>query len=287
LGFGATIMSSYGGTPSAQLGKHRRVSEQALMGCEVNHLHKRFEDGNIDTGPRVAHKGIGMLGTNKSTANGAIPVYLLSAVVLTVIMFVGFAKNYYLRTWIGTRPITAMVHVHGLIMTAWILLFLTQTLLIAKRRTDLHRKLGVAGAMLAIVVVALGVYTIAGSISRQHLDTSIESFALTFVAFDGLSLLLFGGLVITALRARSRPPIHKRLMLMALVSLLPPAFGRLVAYFTRIGVHEIVLALMFAAVLACIVIDTIRHRRLHPALIWSGATVVAANALTYLAQTAD
>jgi len=78
------------------------------------------------------------------------------------------------------------------------LLFLTQTLLIAKRRTDLHRKLGVGGAILAIVVVALGVYTIAGSISRQHLGMNIESFALTFVAFDGLSLLLFGGLVITA-----------------------------------------------------------------------------------------
>jgi hypothetical protein len=157
-----------------------------------------------------------------------------------------------------------MVHVHGLVMTAWIVLFLTQTLLVAKRRTDLHRRLGVAGAALAIVVVALGIYTIAGSILRRHLRTDLESLALTFVAFDGLSLLLFGGLLITALRARSQSPIHKRLMLMATVALLPPAFGRLVAYFTRIGVHEIVLALMFAAVLACIVIDTIRHRRLHP-----------------------
>ena len=228
-----------------------------------------------------------MLGTNKSTANGAIPVYLLSAVVLTAIMFVGFAKNYYLRAWIGTRPITTMVHVHGLVMTAWILLFLTQTLLVAKRRTDVHRKLGVAGAILAIVVVALGIYTIAGSIARQHLGTNTQAFALTFVAFDGLSLLLFGGLVMTALRLRSRPPIHKRLMLMALVSLLPPAFGRLVAYFTRVGVHEIVLVLMCATVGVCIMIDAIRNRNLHPALVWSGAMVVVANALTYVAQTAD
>jgi hypothetical protein len=95
---------------------------------------------------------------------------------------------------------------------------------------------------------------------------------------------LFGGLVIAALRLRLRAEVHKRLMLMALVSLLPPAFGRFVAYFTRVGVFEVVLGLMCAAVLSCIVIDAIRHRRLHPALVWSGALVIAVNILTYVAQ---
>jgi hypothetical protein len=213
--------------------------------------------------------------------------YFVSALIITAIMFAGFAKNFYLRAWIGTRPITVMVHVHGLVMTAWILLFLTQTLLISKRRTDLHRKLGVAGAFLAIVVVALGIYTIANSILRRHADADLQLFSLLFVAFDGLSLLLFGGLVLGALRLRNRPPVHKRLMLMALVSLLPPAFGRCVAYFTRVGVFEIVLGLMCATVLSCIVIDTVRHRRLHPTLIWSGVLVVAVNILTYVAQRAE
>jgi hypothetical protein len=90
----------------------------------------------------------------------------------------------------------------------------------------------------------------------------------------------------TALRLRLRPQIHKRLMLMAVVSLLPPAFGRFVAYFTHAGVPALVLALMCVSVLSCIGIDTIRHRRLHPALFCSGAMVIAANTLTYLAQRA-
>jgi hypothetical protein len=227
-----------------------------------------------------------MLSAEKSTTGRGNRTYFLFALTISAIMFAGFAKNYYLRTWIGTRPITAMVHVHGLVMTAWILLFLTQALLVAKRRTDLHRKLGVGGAVLAIAVVALGVYTIAGSIARQHRGTNIRSFALTFVAFDGLSLLLFGGLVMTALRLRLRPQTHKRLILMAVVSLLPPAFGRSVAYFTHTGVPAIVLALMCASVLLCVAIDTVRHRRLHPGLFWSGALVVTANTLTYLAQRA-
>jgi hypothetical protein len=227
-----------------------------------------------------------MTPVDRSTEDRRFFGYFVSALIITAFMFAGFAKNFYLRAWIGTRPITVMVHVHGLVMTAWILLFLTQTLLISKLRTDLHRKLGVAGGILAIIVVALGIYTIANSILRQHADADLQLFSLLFVAFDGLSLLLFGGLVLGALRLRNRPPVHKRLMLMALVSLLPPAFGRFVAYFTRVGVFEIVLGLMCASVLSCIVIDTARHRRLHPTFIWSGVLVVAVNILTYVAQRA-
>jgi hypothetical protein len=94
---------------------------------------------------------------------------LLVAVAIGAVMFVGFAKNYYLRAWLGTRPIGALVHVHGAVMTGWVALFLTQTLLVSARRVDLHRKLGIAGAALAAIVVALGVYTIAASAARQHL----------------------------------------------------------------------------------------------------------------------
>jgi uncharacterized protein with PQ loop repeat len=213
--------------------------------------------------------------------------YLSAALAIAVILFAGFAKNYYLRLWLSTRPIVALDHIHGLVMTAWVLLFLAQTWLIASRRSDLHRKLGVAGAAVAAIVVTLGVYTIAFSIFRHEKNAGVGLFALLFVAFDGLSLLLFSGFVIMALRARLRPQTHKRLMLMAMIALLPPAFGRLVAYFTHSGVQAIVLTLMCAAVLLCVGIDTLRHRRLHPALAWSGALVIAVNVLTYFAQTVD
>jgi hypothetical protein len=230
---------------------------------------------------------VGKMLTSRLAENRRFLGYFLSAVLISAIMFVGFAKNFYLRAWIGTRPMTAMVHVHGLIMTAWILLFLAQTLLVANGRSDLHRKLGVIGAFLALIVVALGLYTISNSILRRHPDANPNLFALLFVAFDGLSLLLFGGLVIAALRVRRRPQVHRRLMLMALVSLLPPAFGRFAAYFTHVGVSEIVLGLMCATVLSCIVIDKVRHRRPHPALVWPGALVVAVNISTYVAQTSE
>jgi hypothetical protein len=211
---------------------------------------------------------------------------LLVAVAIGAVMFVGFAKNYYLRAWLGTRPIGVMVHVHGAVMTAWVALFLTQTLLVSARRVDLHRKLGIAGAVLAAIVVALGLYTIAASAARQHLRDSSAQFAVTFVAFDGVSLLLFGALISAALLARLNSPTHKRLMLMAIISLLPPALGRLVAYFTHHNIQLTVLLLMYASVLLCVGFDTARHHRLYPALGLSGALVIAVNQLTYFAQVA-
>jgi hypothetical protein len=270
------------------------VGANPTAGGVFGHFIAISPDGQWREGARVAviiRKGM-------NTTNHMVPIsrlaekqrflgYFLSAVVIAAVIFVGFAKNFYLRAWIGTRPISVMVHVHGIVMTAWVVLFLTQTFLIAKGRGDVHRKLGVLGAWLAAVVVMLGVYTIWQSILRQQLNVSIGSFALLFVAFDGLSLLLFGSLVAVALGLRRRPNDHKRLMLMASVALLPPAFGRLVAYFTRIGVFEIVLVLMCATVLSCVALDTIRHRRLNSTLAVSGGLVIAANIMTHFAQTSE
>lgn len=212
--------------------------------------------------------------------------YLGIAIVVALVLFAGFARNYYLRAWLGTRAITFMVHVHGLVMTAWVLLFLVQVLFIAKHRIAWHRRLGVAGAALAVVVFVLGVYTIAQSIERQmpHADPVVD--ALAFVVFDGVILCVFAGLVLMALVKRRRSEWHKRLMLMAMISLLPPAFGRLVINFTREHAELIVLGLMCASVLACLAVDFRRHRALHPAFVLGGALVILSNLVTYVAQTA-
>src|SRR5262249_31657957 len=61
------------------------------------------------------------------------------AIILTV--FVGFAPTYYLKGYFGGAPLTPLVQVHGLVFTCWILLFFTQTALIARHRIGIHRRL--------------------------------------------------------------------------------------------------------------------------------------------------
>jgi hypothetical protein len=91
-------------------------------------------------------------------------------------------------------------------------------------------------------------------------------------AFDGIALLVFSGLVGAAILLRRRGDYHKRLMLLATLSLLGPAFGRLTAYAKGLrGDSDIgVLLLCAGTVLACAVVDKVRSHRLHPAFFWGG-----------------
>jgi hypothetical protein len=207
-----------------------------------------------------------------------------AAVLLCFVMFVGFARNYYLRAWIGTRPLTLLAHVHGLVMTAWVALFAVQTFLISRRRVARHQQLGYWVGALAAVVVLLGVVTIAAAIARRRPGVDLGTALWVFVAYDGLSVLLFAGLVAAAIARRGAPWAHKRLMLMAMLSLLPPAFGRLVAYFTHTDVAIIVLCLMYASVLIVICADRFRTRRLCASLLVPALLIVVVNQLTYFAQ---
>jgi hypothetical protein len=81
------------------------------------------------------------------------------AVAAALTVFVGFGRTYYLGRFFGAPPLSALVHLHGLVSTSWILLFLTQTSLIAAGRTDLHRRLGAAGGVLAMLVLVVGYLT--------------------------------------------------------------------------------------------------------------------------------
>ena len=78
------------------------------------------------------------------------------AIAAAVTAFAGFARTYYLRSALGSPELTTLLHVHGALSTSWILLFLTQTSLISARRTDLHRRLGIAGGVLVVAVMVAG-----------------------------------------------------------------------------------------------------------------------------------
>jgi hypothetical protein len=85
----------------------------------------------------------------------ALPVfdrrfYSWSAVAVALIVLVGFARTYYLKGFFGTRTLTPFVHFHGLVMSAWVVLFFVQTRLIAAHRVALHRALGLLGCSLAV-----------------------------------------------------------------------------------------------------------------------------------------
>src|SRR5262245_42118285 len=82
---------------------------------------------------------------------------MLAAAVITV--FAGFARTYYLKLYFGTPSLTPLLHLHGIVFTSWLVLLLTQTALVSANRTGTHRRLGMVGALIATLMVLVGVVT--------------------------------------------------------------------------------------------------------------------------------
>ena len=78
------------------------------------------------------------------------------SIVILAIVFVGFMRTFYLASYFGRPALSPLRAVHGTAFTSWVVLFAVQTTLIAAGRRDLHRKLGYAGAVLAAIMVPLG-----------------------------------------------------------------------------------------------------------------------------------
>ena len=126
-------------------------------------------------------------------------------------------------------PLTPLVTTHAIVSGAYLLLFLTQATLVAAGRTAVHRRMGIVGAMLAVAWIVLG-YVTSIQYARRGFDLSgdvIGQFDVPgTLVFQLGDLVSFGILVAAGFWFRRRPDIHKRLMLLATVTLMlgaPPA----------------------------------------------------------------
>ncbi len=190
-------------------------------------------------------------------------LYTWAALIALVAVFAGFAPTYYLRGVFDSPELTTLKHVHGLVMTAWFALFLVQVRLVATGRVQMHRKLGVAGAALAVLVIFVG--TSLGIASARAGAAPAGLPPLVFLVLPLGEMVAFGGLVAAAVFLRKRGAWHKRLMLLASIAMLSPALARLPFDFVRAGGPPVFFGLTDAIILGCIAFDTVRNRRLHPA----------------------
>ena len=207
--------------------------------------------------------------------------YMVAGLVAFAIVFVGFARSYYLRGLFGAPPLTWLVHLHGLMMTGWFVLFFTQACLIAKHRVDIHRRLGIFGAVYAAALVIVALVTV-----FRFAAHSAGSLVPLILGYDLVLLIVFVGLAGTAIALRHRSDVHKRLMLLTTLALISFAIARIPAAFLREDHFAGTLLLSDLCVIAFAVTDTVRNRRLHPAFAWGTLLIVAATWLAILgAQT--
>ncbi len=210
-----------------------------------------------------------------------------------LIAFAGFAPTYWMQLPAGTFVGSPLLHLHGLLFSAWTLFFLLQTTLVARGRVARHRVWGLLGIALATAMLLVG-FAAADEVLGRRLEAGYGDKARAFHIVSTSMISLFGVLVCAAIAYIPRPQIHKRLMLLATISILPPAIAR-VFYAINVGMSagmrpglagpRTVESVMLSAWLADLLIlvamayDWRTRGRVHPAYLIGGAAIVAVQLL--------
>ena len=199
------------------------------------------------------------------------------------VVFAGFARTYYLKFLFGAPPLPWLLHLHGALMTSWFVLFFTQTRLIATHRIDVHRRLGIFGAVLAGLMVVIGAtVALRGAARDIHLSSVAGPPPLMVIGFFFAVLLVFATLVGAALLLRHRSDYHKRMMLLSCLSMVGPGLTRIpfnqvpALAFLKSGGPFGLFGLDLLLLYACIAWDTWHRRRLHPAFVSGALLMIAA-----------
>jgi hypothetical protein len=150
--------------------------------------------------------------------------YVAMSIVAALVVFVGFSRTYYLKGMFGRPPLLA--HVHSFLFTMWIVLFAAQAALVAWKRTDIHRRLGVLEGALAVLMICAGMMMAVTTARRNALSAPGAASPLSALTIPFFDIVVFAVLVAAAFYYRRSPQIHKRLMLAATIDLLPAAISR-------------------------------------------------------------
>ncbi|WP_338426234.1 adenylate cyclase [Sphingopyxis kveilinensis] len=222
-----------------------------------------------------------------STAGGAARAELFwhrMAIGLAVFIVAGFLQ-FALRGFVDPVAAPFWVHLHGVIMLAWLGLLIVQPMLAARGEVARHRQLGRIGGLLAIAITVLGIWTGIASLMLGRFPPFFTP--PYFLALTVTESLVFGAVVAWAIRRRRATDWHRRLMIGATIIILEPALGRLLPIPLMGPWAEPAVGLCQLAVVAIIANYDRRSRgAVHPAT-WAVAAIVIATrvAISLLAMT--
>lgn len=204
--------------------------------------------------------------------------FFAMTVLLAAVVVIGFAPTYYLAGGFLAPLPSRIVHIHAAVFSTWMILLMVQTGLISAKRVGWHRKLGMAGFVLAIAMVVMVVLTAAGLAERVKGAPSMELvlglLAVTFTdAFDFAVLAGF------AYALRRDAAAHKRLIIIATICLTRAAFFR---WHIPILFRQVypAYAATYVLLLLLAVYDLWSTRKIHRATMWGSLFLIVMGQLT-------
>lgn len=208
------------------------------------------------------------------------------SLVVLILIFWAFAPTYFLAGAYHKPAPPPFIVMHGAMMTGWILLLLTQALLAAVGRISWHKKVGDVGFAYAAILVPIGCIAVTTSAAREvHGHTSFMLGELNVLGISLMQMFLFGAFAGAAYLLRRRADYHKRLIVLATLSVLPNAVVRLgqnVPAFGYIQTNLDILNTWAVFAVSVIALDALRIRRLHTAFLVGGSLTFVALYLSWL-----
>ena len=196
--------------------------------------------------------------------------FSIMSLLLLATVFVGFAATYYLAGVFRAPLPSLIIHLHGAAFSCWILLLVTQTSLVSAGRVDIHRRLGIAGFLLACLMPLLGVFAATDSLVRNAGPAGRDP--KFFYIIPLTDMLIFSTLIFFAFRKRSDPAAHKRLIFIGTVGLTIAAIARWPLLGHRNPVTAALLSYIFLLVLVSY--DLWSTRKIHRATLWASAFLI-------------
>lgn len=168
----------------------------------------------------VQHPGI------KPGRNFEHRFFAVFAVLFVIAVLVGFGPTFYLKPFFNTPPIPrSIIWIHGFVMAAWVVLFVTQVYLISSKNIKLHQKLGVLGVLIAPLLVVTGLFLAIAAVKYGSAAAPPNVQPMSFMIVPFGDLIVFSVLFGAALYFRKKAANHKRLILLTMLCLLPPAIA--------------------------------------------------------------
>ena len=204
--------------------------------------------------------------------------YVGMAVVGLAATLIGFLKTFIVPTYHGTFKAPIVIHIHGALAFSWIILFFTQTTLIQLNKFRFHKQLGFAGIGLAISVaitmIPAGIFQVENDLRKGLGETAVSGMLGTCT-----SAIIFLSLVIAGSILRKDHEVHKRLMLLATIFVLWPAWFRFRHYFPSVPRPDIWFGLILAdsLIIISIIRDKIITGRVHPVFGIVGTCLILEN----------
>lgn len=206
--------------------------------------------------------------------------YLWLALSASAVTFTGFWFTYFSPMIGGQYPeVSPTVHLHGWTFFLWYLLLPFQAGLIRSKRVALHRRLGYASIGLAAAMIITGMVVIGVQMElASQPDGSPFWQALGPGVF--VTLVLFAGFYVLAIRSRKDRELHRRFILLASTGGLGAASFRVVSQILGPGFAAGFIGILLPniIILAAIVVDLRRGGGVHRAYRWGLPASVALEA---------